>query len=790
MTTTLAPPAKRLRPRPHQARAVHAAATVLRHALRTTVVSACGTGKTYIAAWVAKKVVARGHQLHLTPTIDLLGQTIAEWRAAGHTGPVMAMCSRRPAVPGEHIPASTSPLHLVAWIKANPDGIVFATYHSLKRIEVAHQEFGLTPWALITVDEAHRTSGDYGKQWAAVHHDNRIPAGRRAYYTATPRIWSADDAEDPQLVASMNNPALYGEVSSRLPLAEAIDLGLLADYRVVVLEVHQADLRDRLGFAKAKTEPELRQAALQVAVLRAMEQLDLKRVVTFHHRVEDAEDFASTLVDAATHLAALPDTGTTFPSPQSLWATWIAGTQGPELRRSKMDHFDGRPDDGTAPSERTLIANSKLLGEGYNCPAVDCVVFADPKESIVDTVQAVGRALRQHPGQGKVATLLVPVYVAPHQDAADLLDSPVYKPLWRVLQALRAHDDRLADRLAVPQRNARPELEDEPEDQDQPQDRNVLQMDRVFPADTLALALRLRVLHPREAAWQRGLAAAEAYYQAHGHLDVPQLYDDPDQFALGRWINRARQLHARHVLTPRRRRELDALGMIWDLRKDAARRGLTHAALYVAEHGHLAVPADEEIGDFQFGRWLANRRRTARSRAEKGLAPDATEQRLTELYAWWNPPWTIAWQRLYLTALRYFDAGVVLDDIPRTFAPDDEPLGEWIYEQATGYQDLNPEQRALVDAIAISPIELTPTTPVPSGRTARAQRQLDEGLAAVAAFRDREGHTNIRQRDTVQVQGQDVKVGQFVNNLRRRWDTLTDEELQAVEAAGITRTAT
>uniref|UniRef100_UPI000ABCA28F Helicase associated domain protein n=1 Tax=Streptomyces graminilatus TaxID=1464070 RepID=UPI000ABCA28F len=76
--------------------------------------------------------------------------------------------------------------------------------------------------------------------------------------------------------------------------------------------------------------------------------------------------------------------------------------------------------------------------------------------------------------------------------------------------------------------------------------------------------------------------------------------------------------------------------------------------------------------------------------------------------------------------------------------------------------------------------------PQPAGRAARQKRQLDHGLAAVEAFRAREGHLDIRQRDTVTLDGEEFKVGQWLNNLRKRWDTLPEDHLQAVTAAGLT----
>jgi superfamily II DNA or RNA helicase len=784
--TTTPPPTIRLRP--HQSKAVHAAHTALRHTSRTSVVMACGTGKTYVAARTAARIAPQGTRLVLLPTLELLAQTIDDWRTAGMSGPVLALCSKRPNTQAESVAFTTDPAALAATVHQNPRGLtVFATYHSLHRVQDAHHRFALPTWSLIAIDEAHRTSGDLGKRWAAVHDDELIPAHKRLYLTATPRIWSAGepgDDEDASVVASMDDPALYGETCFRLPLAEAIDIDLLADYRIVVMEVNEATIRTRLGISDKATEAELRQAALQIAVLRAMAELDLRRVVSFHHRVADAHAFAGTLHETAARLYALDETGTSCPDPGELWAAGLDGNQDPAYRRELLDRFDGRTGEFLEPAHRTLIANARLLGEGVNIPSIDTVVFADPKESIVDTVQAVGRALRQKPGQGKKATLIVPVYVAPGEDADDLLGSNLYRPLWRVLQALRAHDDRIADRLAVPQQPAHPAPDDE--ETGVPVD---VVFDRPFPADTIAQAFRLRVLHPREASFRRGLEAATAYQQTHGHLDVPRLYDDENGFALGRWINRMRKAYAAGTLKPAHVKALEQLSIIWNLQTQAAERGLLHARNWAARCGHLAVPSDEMIGDYAFGRWLTNRRSAARTRADNGLAPDSIDLALTEIDLYWNPPWPIAWQRLYCTARAYADASITLDDLPVDFVTDDdEALGEWVRDQSTNYSTLHPEQLQLVTGLGITLIEpVEDEPPQPTGRAARQQRQLDQGLAAVAAFHDREGHLHIRQRDTITLGDAEFKVGQWLKNLRRRWDELPPEHLQAVTAAGITR---
>ncbi|MFD0501627.1 helicase associated domain-containing protein [Streptomyces rhizosphaericus] len=312
-----------------------------------------------------------------------------------------------------------------------------------------------------------------------------------------------------------------------------------------------------------------------------------------------------------------------------------------------------------------------------------------------------------------------------------------------------------------------------------------------LPPDTIAQAFKLRVLHPREASFRRGLEAATAYYDYYGHLDVPQLHDDENGFALGRWINRMRKAYAAGTLKISQIRALENIGMIWNLHAQAAERGLLHARNWASTHGHLAVATSEMIGDFAFGRWLTNRRRAARERADKGLEPDPTDIALAELDPYWNPLWSITWQRLYYTARTYAEASITLDDLPADFlTDDDEPLGEWVRTQSTEFAELHPEQIQLVRELGITLIEPPANeSPPPTGRAARQLRQLEKGLAAVEAFRAREGHLRIRQRDTVVLDGAEFKVGQWVNNLRKRWDSLPDQHLQAVTAAGLTRHA-
>ncbi|MFG2432587.1 Helicase associated domain protein [Streptomyces sp. NPDC048590] len=750
--------------RPHQKDAVAAATRTLRTHPRASLIAACGTGKTLIAARTAARIAPRGRVLVLLPTLDLLSQTIRSWRQAGRKGPAIAVCSARQALDhhplGAGVPLTTNPAELAALTEQVGPGplTVYATYASLPAVVAAHRDHHLPPWDLVVVDEAHRTAGRLGKAWAGIHHDDQVPATRRLYLTATPRIWDPGTDHTDTPVASMDDETLFGPVAWRLTLSDAIDLGLLADYQILVPVIQDTDLRDWLATSPGAGADGLRLAGHQVAVLRAIHDHQLRRVLTFHHRVADARAFATTL----------PDTAATLPTnlqPDSLWTQWISGTHPPRTRRRILLDFATR----THPEQPAVLANARVLGEGIDVPAIDAVVFADPKNSPVDTVQAVGRALRQTPGASKKATLIVPVYLTPDENPDDLLSADAYTPLWRTIQALRAHDTRLEARLADP-RTHRPTHTGEPG--------TWLHFERPTNADEVALALTLRVLKPKSAEWRRGLASARRYHRTHHHLDIPQTYEDPAGYALGRWLTWQRHLHNQNALDATRTNALEQLGIIWNLRQQAWDRGLTHAAAYATIHGHLAAPVDHhdpETG-FTLGRWLA----TQRKRADQ-LTPARTKA-LEELDPHWNPPWPLTWQRMYHVARHHAQAGHTLAAIPRHFHTDNsERLGEWLHTQRT-HPPGNPQQLGLLARLNIG----ADLASRPGRSPGTREHNFQQGLEALAQFHAREGHVDVPQRHIEQLHSAAVRLGQWLSNIRRRWDRLAPDRRQALTDMGIT----
>ncbi|MEV7616584.1 Helicase associated domain protein [Streptomyces sp. NPDC089799] len=817
--------------RPHQEEAVEAIVRGLdippgkripEAGLRATVVAACGTGKTFMAAAAALRLVRGGRVLVLLPTLDLLAQTAREWRNAGHTGPAVAVCSLQddPQLWQLALRSTTSAPQLALWHGRGPV-TVYATYASLPVIAEAHRgEYGLPMdiFDLVVVDEAHRTSGAAGKAWADVHHQEVIPAMRRLYMTATPRVWqerpprsrreeelyeaqaAVVDEETPgrtrrawdrlpkEMACSMDDESVFGPVVYELSLADAITRGLLAKYQVVVAElVDPVVTPDRLHGGE-RYEEQLRGqrlAAMQTTLLETMATHDLKTTITFHHRTIEAQAFAEGLPRVAARLHA------TDPErhPATLWTGWLHGGHEAEHRAAVLADFGRR-------AGRAVMANCKVLGEGVDIRAVDSVALIDPRGSAVDIVQAIGRALRQKPGEGKTATLIVPVFLAADENPDDILSSKSYGPLIRVLNGLRAHDERAVEMLAIPQEAQKhvvaPSLPigEAPADGE---DEARLLLRFAAPRDPALIAkwISYQIFDTERADWRRGIEAAWRYREREGGLDVP--YDHVERaHPLGRWLSDQRRTFRAGQMTGQRAAELEELGIVWDTADTAFEENLAAARAYYEQHGTLAAPRHAIALDKPVGQWLTNIRRPG----GLGKNPARAARRADQLAAIdpdWNPGtlgWTIDWQRHHAHLQQLLAEGALLSAIAPGVTRHGNDIGRWLTTQRRNYHQLNTEQQHRLAELGVTAAPTgartaaaKPGTTTTTGRTAEA---FHKGVQALTQYIEREG-SGLPGRAHIErlPDGTEHRTGVWLANQKQRHDRLHPDQLRALADLGV-----
>ncbi|MEU3792592.1 Helicase associated domain protein [Streptomyces fructofermentans] len=840
--------------RPHQAEAVDNVVRILGtppggrmppEGLRTQVIAATGSGKTLIGAESAQRLSAR-RVLVLVPTLDLLTQMAGAWRRAGRSGAMLGVCSLR-SEESQGLPCTTDPDELVDWVRGLETVTVFATYASvgLGILQRAHAA-GLGVWSLMVVDEAHRTSGDGLKPWAAVHDQAQIPAERRLYMTATARVWEAE-GERPRLVASMEHGSpVFGPVAYKLTLSEAIGRGIVAPYQVLCLDIRDPDLYAALTTEATGSDAVrgARLAAVQTGLMRAAVEERFRRVLSFHSRVGEAEAMAVSVPSVAARLAQ--EEPEVYPPASQVWAAWLYGEHAPGHRRQVLDEFAsdflGGPEfDGqNVRAELRVLSSVRILGEGVDTAECDAVLFSDARGSMVDIVQMVGRALRLNPNHGKLATLIVPVFLGPGESPNELLTSAAYDSLSKILTALRAHDTETIDALADPRlRNSRPAaasgggdgLPDDDGDEYDQEHEGQEDVDRVAvrvseraagvlrfseERDPAALTrfVQLRVIDPEGAYWRRGIEAATRWLRETGNteLRVPFAYVTPEDWGaagshpLGVWVADARRYYAAGTLEASRVAELEKLGMVWSVHATAWDAGLEVARSYAAVHGHFLPPAGAVwgsgadgggAGSMAIGVWAKNLRAAARKAAENavrraagetgvsyaGELSEARQEALAEVDPGWCPmAWEVSWQRAYRLALAHAKAGGAFPARAGELVVQGEDLGTWAGAQRAGWDRLMPAQQYLLETLGIEPPEEGEVL-VPVRRS--QDERWNTNIAAARQFHAREGHLRPARQHVERVNGELVKLGAFVDNSRRRADKLSTERRAALDELGM-----
>lgn len=490
-------------PRPHQVEAIAAITSTFSHHDRCKAIMACGTGKTLMSLRLTEQLLpAAGTVLFCAPSISLVSQSMREWMKQTRTSitPLVVCSDAKASKTKDQIPASladfeypatTNPETLAkSYARAravNPDGltVIFSTYQSIDVIGKA-QALGVADFDLIICDEAHRTTGNAlpgvskkdASAFMKVHYQENVRGLKRLYMTATPRIYGEaakrKGKEDDYTIASMDDTQLYGPTAYQIKFGEAVEKGLLTDYKVVVLTVQEDKLAQTVdaigneglnqtldasdigkiigcwkGLAEhgeqAPRDPYGLDEVLLVDDLGKPEidATPLRRAVGFCSTIEASK----TIADSFSRIvkAALASADSISDYQLETEVQHVDGSMSSLERSQKLAWLAEPIAENT--NECRMLTNARCLAEGIDVPKLDAVIFFNAKNSIVDIVQAVGRVMRKAPFKN-YGYIVLPVFVKSGMTPESALDdNATFANVWSVLQALRSHDERIEAKI-------------------------------------------------------------------------------------------------------------------------------------------------------------------------------------------------------------------------------------------------------------------------------------------------------------------------------------------------------
>jgi superfamily II DNA or RNA helicase len=433
---------KALLPRPHQVKAINKTIEYFRTKERGKVIMPCGTGKSLTAFWIANELKSKS-VLIAVPSLALLQQTLKVWTReyliAGIKPDWLCVCSDQTVSDDQDdfvsniyelgIDVTTDKNEIKKFLKSKSNTkIVFTTYQSGK--VTAQGAKGFT-FDLGIMDEAHKTVGLGSKPMAHLIHQKNIKIKHRLFMTATERLFRGDREE----YLSMDDPRDYGDLIYQLSFKEAIEAKppIIADYKIITFGISQPDIEaiytdnKFIQIKKEIDDIKAREFATALALRKAIKKLGIRNAISFHSSIRRANNFK-----AQQELISK-----VYPEYGNLKAFHVSGDMPTNQRSSQMREFT---------ESKGLMTNARCLTEGVDLPAIDCVVFTDPKKSKVDIVQAAGRALRLSPGK-KFGYILIPLIIPENENATEAAKDTAFEEIVATIRALATQDTRIIEYL-------------------------------------------------------------------------------------------------------------------------------------------------------------------------------------------------------------------------------------------------------------------------------------------------------------------------------------------------------
>ncbi|MSU62652.1 MAG: hypothetical protein EXS31_09675 [Pedosphaera sp.] len=761
--------APKKQPQPHQTEALGALLPALETHDRVSAIMACGTGKTLVALWVAERRQAP-RILVLLPSLALLRQVLHEWLRESSLPSLAYLCvcsdptvkdgldSITTAQSDLDFQVSTDTASVRDFLDAPFSGtkVVFSTYQSARVVGAA-----LKPgeaFDLAVFDEAHKTAGREGRNFAFALEDANLPIRKRLFLTATPRHYNPhqrDGEGDAQLVFSMDRPDVYGPQAYRLAFAEAARRGIICGYKVIISvitsEMVTNELLSRGDVLVNGDAVRARQVANQIALRDAVEKYGASKAFTFHRTVASAASFVADGSEGIrTHLPEFE----TF---------HVNGTMPTARREREMRDFRA--------AARAVMSNARCLTEGVDVPAVDMVAFLSPRRSRVDIVQATGRAMRRSPGK-TTGYVLVPLYV--EQAADETVEAAVsrsaFDEIWDVLHSLQEQDDVLAELIRyMGEQKGRGKSFDDSRFADRVDIFGIQ-----IGLEALRSAVTTRCFESLFSSWDTYFGKLVAFKERFGHCNVEAYWEEDS--SLGSWVSAQRTRRAKGALSDKQIARLDGLGFVWDWQEQKGQETWMNwyreLESYTREHGNPHVPRTHANTKLASWVWIQRQRRKGTFK-QNGFVDLMTAEQvslLVKLGFRWDAreeKWVESFELLKRFKLKHGHCEIGL------VAGADTALLGWVHAQRSllAGGKLNAERKGKLDALGFS------------WNSQIADRRWDEMYGSLKKYYTQHGNG-----DVPRLWKENVKLSFWVNHQRqrRKKGQMSDEEVRQLDALGVT----
>ena len=584
-------------PRDHQKEAINAVVNHFNTNDRGQLILPCGAGKTLTALWIKERLKCK-NALVLVPSLALLKQIKNDWaRQRNAEYRYLCVCSEKDidkrsdeAVThtyeiGGNV--SSDQLEIAKFLSKKEDKVIFSTYQSIGSVVDALSINTNFRFDIVICDEAHRTAGSKTKTtFTLVHNNDKIRADKRLYMTATPRVVSTNMKtrlkNDYALICDMSNPDIYGDEAFRMTFGEAIEKGILVDYKILGIGVTDQQVKKFIEERDFVSDATAEDIAHNFALDMVMNKYQIFHGLTFHSRVSYAQEFAER------HNEFFKD----------VYSKSVNGKQSTTYRKQVLDQFES--------SEKGVVSNARCLTEGVDVPIIDLIYFCDPKNSKIDIVQSTGRALRKDKsGKKRMGYIIVPIFHHSSESVeTEIKKKPIFNYLIQVIRSMCDQDERIDSEInkiafGKGKRNSsRVSVEYIEGDTEK-----VIRFEGL--ETRIKESLFDEVIDKAKSNWEQSYLELKNFHKEHGHIKVPKV----EMKSLNYWIGTQKRLNSKGQLDPLKKSKLEQLGITWwNTFVKGWEGNLQNLIDFKKDHGHLDIPRSHKLGYWLYYQMLQFRR--------------------------------------------------------------------------------------------------------------------------------------------------------------------------------------
>ncbi len=413
---------------------------------RGKMIMPCGSGKSLTAYWIAEELKSKLIFIAV-PSLFLIKQTLEVWARESLANKQsirwICVCSDETVKNIEKddinvltqdlgVEVKQKPSDIAKWLckKSKDTSVVFVTYQSGKVLSEAAMQS--KRWFDLGIyDEAHKTAGT-NTLFNHLLFEKNIKVKKRLFMTATERRYKGA-SED---IIGMEKLEIYGKTFALLTFKEALECKprILCDYQIVTMLVTTEEVKKLINsniLVEPKHGPwngglEARMLAAALQLRKTMEVHPFRHCISFHSSISRAEAFQLTQDKITKKFSDFGDLKTFH----------ITGSMPTSMRERKLDE--------AISCKRSLITNARCLTEGVDVKKIDGILFADPKGSTVDIVQAIGRALRPSEGK-KNSFILIPIVLDSKKLENGIEEKEAFNDILMVLRSLATNDERIIE---------------------------------------------------------------------------------------------------------------------------------------------------------------------------------------------------------------------------------------------------------------------------------------------------------------------------------------------------------